>query len=111
MREQRGNCIHCKHEIAYEPLSGLYIHSEDGVVYCWDATTNKWSENVAEPSETYEKEGTKQMKTYKQNYCFTFEVEADSIEKAEELLAEEARNELGWGLAKHSGGDVEEVEQ
>jgi hypothetical protein len=53
MREPKGNCIHCKHEIAYEPLSGLYIHSEDGVLYCWDATTNKWSENkVAEPKET-----------------------------------------------------------
>ena len=57
MRESKGNCIHCEHEIAYEPLSGLYIHSEDGVVYCWDDFTMKWSENkVAEPKETYEKE-------------------------------------------------------
>jgi len=51
------------------------------------------------------------MKTYRQNYSFTFEVEANSIEEAENELREIALDELGWGLAKHSGGDVEEVEQ
>ena len=51
------------------------------------------------------------MKTYRQNYCFTFEVEADSIDEAEKLLSEIASDELGWGMSKHSGGDVEEVEQ
>ena len=49
------------------------------------------------------------MKTYRQNYYFTFEVEANSIEEAEDLLGQIALDELGWGLAKHSGGDVEEV--
>ena len=57
MREPRGNCIHCDQPISYEDVSGQFIHSEDGVLYCWDVTTNKWSENSeAEPNETYEKE-------------------------------------------------------
>jgi len=48
------------------------------------------------------------MKTYVQTYTTTFEVKAESIEEAEELLEQIAKAELGYDLAHHNGGEVTE---
>jgi len=44
MREPAGNCKHCDEPISLEPLSGLYIHSEDGNERCWDYSRINWHE-------------------------------------------------------------------
>ena len=46
--------------------------------------------------------------TYVQTYTTTFEVKAESIEEAEELLEQIAKAELGYDLAHHNGGEVTE---